>query len=219
MCRGVERGGLVRVKHEIPDVVVRRLPLYIRTLADLLAEGTTTVSSTSLGETIGVTAAQIRRDLSYFGKFGKQGKGYDVRSLIDQIKQILGLDRTWPVVVVGIGNLGEAVASYRGFEANNFPIVALFDHSPQRIGGRVGDLTIQSIDELPAQVRRLDARIAIVTVPATSAQEVADRLVAAGIRSILNYAPAIVVVPPHVKVRNIDPIAALQSMSYYLDGE
>jgi redox-sensing transcriptional repressor len=214
-----ERGRVVKVKHEIPDVVVRRLPLYIRTLSDLLADGITTVSSTSLGETIGVTAAQIRRDLSYFGKFGKQGKGYDVRSLIAQIKSILSLDQTWPVAVVGIGKLGEAVAQYHGFETNNFPIVALFDHSPQRIGQRVGDLTIQSIEDLPAEVRRLDIRVAIVAVPAATAQEVTDLLVAAGIKAILNYAPAILQVPPSVKVRNIDPIAALQSMSYYLDED
>lgn len=205
------------IKELIPDVVVRRLPLYIRTLSDLLVAGMTTVSSTSLGDTIGVTAAQIRRDLSYFGKFGKQGKGYDVRSLIGEIKHILHLDQTWPVAVIGIGNLGEAVAQYRGFSTNNFPIVALFDHSPQRVGQRVGHLTIEGLDGLADTVRQRDIRVAILTVPAQNAQEVADLLVEAGIKAILNYAPAILQVPPHVKVRNIDPIAALQSMSYYLD--
>jgi redox-sensing transcriptional repressor len=209
----------VRVRHDIPDVVVRRLPLYIRTLSDLLADGLTTVSSTSLGETIGVTAAQIRRDLSYFGKFGKQGKGYDVRSLIEEIKHILNLDQTWPVAIVGIGKLGEAVAQYHGFATNNFPIVALFDHSPHRVGHAVGDLRIQHMDALPAEVRRLHIRVAILAVPAAQAQASADTLVAAGITSILNYAPVILQCPPHVKVRNIDPIAALQSMSYYLADE
>lgn len=209
----------MKIRHEIPDVVVRRLPLYIRTLSDLLTDGTTTVSSTSLGEMIGVTAAQIRRDLSYFGKFGKQGKGYDVRSLIGQIKQILNLDQTWPVAIVGIGNLGEAVARYRGFGTNNFPIVALFDHSDHRVGQRVDHLTIQPLSAVTGEVTRHQIRIAILAVPATAAQEVADRLVAAGITSILNYAPAIIQVPPSVKVRNIDPIAALQSMSYYLADE
>lgn len=210
---------LAKTKHDIPDVVVRRLPLYIRTLSDLLADGMTTVSSTSLGEMIGVTAAQIRRDLSYFGKFGKQGKGYDVRSLIGQIEQILNLDQTWPVAIVGIGNLGGAVARYHGFGTNNFPIVALFDHSQHRVGTRVEKLVIKSMADLPAEVQRHSIRIAILTVPSAVAQEVTDQLVAAGITSILNYAPAIIQVPPHVKVRNIDPIAALQSMSYYLDEE
>jgi redox-sensing transcriptional repressor len=208
---------VAKVRQEIPDVVVRRLPLYIRTLSDLLAEGTTTVSSTSLGDTIGVTAAQIRRDLSYFGKFGKQGKGYDVRSLIEQIKTILGLDQTWPVAIVGIGKLGEAVAQYHGFSASNFPTAALFDHSPQRIGRRVAGLTIKAIDEMPQEVARLGIRIAVLAVPSANAQDVTDRLVAAGITAILNYAPVILQAPPNVKIRNIDPIAALQSMSYYLD--
>jgi redox-sensing transcriptional repressor len=214
-----ERGELVKVKQEIPDVVVRRLPLYIRTLTDLLAAGVTTVSSTSLGETIDVTAAQIRRDLSYFGKFGKQGKGYDVRSLIAQIKQILNLDQTWPVAIIGIGKLGEAVALYHGFGSNNFPILALFDHSPHRVGRRVGELTISPIESLAEEVHRLDIRVAILAIPASTAQEVTDQLVVAGIKAILNYAPVILQVPEHVKVRNIDPIAALQSMSYYLDLE
>jgi redox-sensing transcriptional repressor len=208
----------VVVKQDIPDVVVRRLPLYVRTLSDLLADGTATVSSTSLGDTIGITAAQIRRDLSYFGRFGKQGKGYDVRSLRDQIKSILGLDQTWPVAIIGIGKLGEAVAQYHGFSASNFPTVALFDHSPQRIGQEVAGLTVKSIADLAGEVRRLGIRVAVLTVPATSAQDVTDRLVAAGVTAILNYAPAILQVPPTVKVRNIDPIAALQSMSYYLDA-
>lgn len=206
----------MKIRQDIPEVVVRRLPLYIRTLSDLLAAGITTVSSTSLGDTIGVTAAQIRRDLSYFGKFGKQGKGYNVRSLIEEIKHILNLDQTWAVAVVGIGHLGEAVAQYGGFGSNNFPIVALFDHSPHRIGTRIGNLSVQSIDELPAAVRQHDIRVGILAVPGATAQEVTDRMVAAGIRAILNYAPVILQAPPHVKVRNIDPIAALQSMSYYL---
>ena len=209
----------MKLKQDIPEVVVRRLPVYIRTLSDLLAAGVTTVSSTSLGDMIGVTAAQIRRDLSYFGRFGKQGKGYNVRSLIAEIQNILNLDQRWAVALVGIGHLGEAVAHYNGFAANNFPIVALFDHSPHRIGQRVGDLTIQSIDELAATVQRQDIRVAIVAVPAATAQEVTDRLVAAGIKAILNYAPVILQVPPSVKVRDIDPIAALQSMSYYLDED
>lgn len=213
------KGVPVKVRQDIPEVVVRRLPLYIRTLSDLQAAGITTVSSTSLGDTIGVTAAQIRRDLSYFGKFGKQGKGYNVRSLIQEIKHILNLDQTWPVAVVGIGNLGEAVAQYRGFATNNFPIVALFDHSPQRVGQRVGHLTIQPMDRLPEEARRQDIRVAIMTVPANSAQDVTEQLVAAGIRTILNYAPVILQAPPRIKVRNIDPIAALQSMSYYLSDE
>lgn len=206
----------MRVKHEIPDVVVRRLPLYIRTLSDLLAAGMTTVSSTGLGETIGVTAAQIRRDLSYFGKFGKQGKGYDVRSLIDQIKVILNLDQTWPVAVVGIGNLGEAVVRYRGFASNNFPIAALFDHGTHRVGQQIDGLPIHALVDMPEIVHEQGIKIAILAVPAAAAQEVTDRLVAAGVTSILNYAPVILQVPATVKVRSIDPISALQSMSYYL---
>jgi redox-sensing transcriptional repressor len=202
-----------------PDVVIRRLPLYARSLRYLLQEGITSVSSQELGDRINVTAAQIRKDLSYFGEFGKQGIGYDVEKLLDQIERILGLNQEWPVALIGIGHLGEAIARYEGFRRQGIRIAALFDSDPAKIGLEVNGLPIMGDAQIPATMHDQGIRLAILAVPASRAQEVTDMLVAAGVRAILNYAPVIIQVPENVWVRHIDPVATLHSMTYYLARE
>jgi redox-sensing transcriptional repressor len=202
-----------------PDVVVRRLPLYARSLRYLLQEGIHSVSSQELGDRINITAAQIRKDLSYFGEFGKQGIGYDVEKLLQHIEGILGLTHDWSVVLVGVGHLGQAIARYEGFRTKGLRIVALFDNDPAKIGQEIEGLAIMPDEQLGDIVRTHDVRLAIVAVPATRAQDVTDMLVAAGVRAILNYAPIIVQAPADVWVRYIDPVAVLHSMTYYLARE
>ena len=209
---GVEQNG-------IPDIVIRRLPIYARSLNYLYNEGVETVSSGELGNRLGVSAAQIRRDLSYFGEFGKQGKGYNVGYLLAQVKGILKLDQDWPVVLVGLGHLGRALLHYEGLAEQGFHIEALFDHNPEKVHQRIGGMEIRGMEELPVVISRMGIKMAIMAVPARGAQEAADALVAAGIGAILNYAPLTVQVPPHVRIRHIDPIVALQSMTYYLDTD
>jgi redox-sensing transcriptional repressor len=199
-----------------PDVVVRRLPLYARSLRYLLLEGVESVSSQELGDRINVTAAQIRKDLSYFGEFGKQGIGYDVRKLLQQIEDILGLTQEWPVALIGIGHLGEAIARYEGFRQQGIRIAGLFDSNPTKIGKVINGMTVQRFDDAERVIREQGIRLAIIAVPARSAQEVTDRLVMAGVRAILSYAPTVLQVPEGVWVRYIDPVAILHSMTYYL---
>jgi redox-sensing transcriptional repressor len=202
---------------DIPDIVIRRLPIYVRTLKSLCDRNVSSASSEQLAEMIGVTAAQIRRDLSYFGKFGKQGKGYDTQMLVHAISGILKLDRQWPVVLAGLGNLGRAIANYRGFSPSSFNIAALFDRNPAHIGQMVGDLEILPIDEIATVMRNEDIHIGIIATPKIHAQETADIMVAGGAQAILNYAPVILKVPEYVTVREIDPVSALQSMTYYIN--
>src|SRR5690606_18680230 len=199
----MRRGG-------IPDIVIRRLPIYERTLKQMLSAGVTSISSEELGERIGVTAAQIRRDLSYFGKFGKQGKGYDVARLAEEIAHILKLDRQWDVALAGFGHLGQAIAHYRGFEPNAFRIAAIFARNPEHIGQQVNGTVVLDEAELTPVIREMGIKIGIVAVPAAAAQEVADRMIAGGVRAILNYPPVILKVPESVWVREIDPVSALQ---------
>jgi redox-sensing transcriptional repressor len=201
---------------DIPDIVIRRLPIYVRTLKTLCDRQVGSASSEQLAEMIGVTAAQIRRDLSYFGKFGKQGKGYDTQLLVEAISTILKLDRQWPVVLAGLGNLGRAIANYRGFSPSSFRITALFDRNLAHIGQHVGDLEILPIADLPAYMRDEGIQIGIIATPKIHAQETADLMVAGGVQAILNYAPVILKVPETVTVREIDPVGALQSMTYYI---
>ena len=203
-------------RSEVPEVVVTRLPQYVRILTRLLEEGAEVVSSQQLGEKLQVTPAQIRKDLSYFGRFGKQGRGYSVRHLLDRLRDILSLNTHWNVAVVGVGRLGRAILSYPGFTPDGFHLVAAFDASPNVVGQRVGDLTIHSMSNLEDVVSRQAISIAIVAVPAMHAQKVIDRLVESGIRAILNYAPTSPQVPDGIRIRNIDPVIALQSMTYYL---
>ncbi|MDA0256310.1 MAG: redox-sensing transcriptional repressor Rex [Chloroflexi bacterium] len=204
---------------EIPEVVIERLPVYLRVLHRLQRDGHSVISSQDLGEELGVTPAQIRKDLSYFGRFGKQGRGYSVQRLIDELRQILGLEQRWRMALVGAGQLGQAIASYRGFGPQGFDLVAIFDASPSLVGATVAGQSVQSVDTLDERLRDSPVEIGIVAVPAEHAQEVIDRLVRAGVRAILNYAPRAVQVPKHVHVRQIDPAAALQSMTYYLKGD
>jgi redox-sensing transcriptional repressor len=208
--------GQFDASEAIPDIVIRRLPVYARSLQHMLDEGAETVSSSDLGARLGVSAAQIRRDLSYFGEFGKQGKGYKVDFLLEQINQILGLNREWDMALVGLGHLGRALLHYDELRDNGFCISALFDHNPDKVGQKVGDMRIHNISDLAQVLAEHKIKIAIIAVPAAGAQEVADALVAAGVGAILNYAPITVQVPSHVRIRHIDPVVALQSMTYYL---
>ena len=197
-------------------MVVLRLPQYVRALSDLLRRGVTVVSSHQLGEHLQMTPAQIRKDLSYFGRFGKQGRGYPVNYLLDELRQVLGLERKWNSCLVGVGRLGRAIINYPGFTPEGFNIVAAFDSSAAEIGESVGSLVIQPIHELEPTIRERDIRIGIVAVPATHAQDVIDQLVGFGVKAMLNYAPIGPQVPDGVRIRNVDPILALQSMTYYL---
>ncbi len=202
-----------------PDVVVRRLPLYARTLAYLQAQGVASVSSQDLGTLINVTAAQIRKDLSYFGQLGKQGIGYNVDELLQHINTILGLSQDWNVVLVGVGQLGQAIARYSGFAERGIHIVGLFDADPGKVGTELAGLTIRDVREIGTVVRNEQVRLAIVAVSAAQAQDVVDMLVAAGVEAILNYAPVNVRTPDGVWVRHIDPVSLLHSMTYYLARE
>jgi redox-sensing transcriptional repressor len=216
---GNGRRGVIGVDGNdvIPDIVIRRLPIYVRTLRALREGGIASVSSDELADHIGVTAAQIRRDLSYFGKFGKQGKGYDVGFLAETIGHILKLDRQWDVALAGFGNLGRAIAHYRGFVPSSFRIAAIFDRNEDHVGQEVDGLTIQRPERIAEEIARLGIKIGIVAVPGAAAQDVADRMVAGGVQAILNYAPVVLKVPPEVTIREIDPVGAMQSMTYYLD--
>lgn len=201
---------------EIPDVVIDRLPMYARALAVLESSGREVVSSQELGSQLGVTPAQIRKDLSYFGRFGKQGRGYNVRRLREELHQILGLDRKWTMVVVGVGQLGRAVLSYAGFAPQGFNIVEAFDVDPSVIGQGIDHLVIKPVEQIREALAGRPVDIGIVATPAASAQSVIDALVECGVKAILNYAPIAAHVPPHVHVKDIDPVLSLQSMTFYL---
>lgn len=203
---------------EIPEVVINRLPVYVRALATLAQAGRDVVSSQELGQELGVTPAQIRKDLSYFGRFGKQGRGYNVPQLLEQLRAILGLDRSWRMVLIGSGRLGQAILSYGGFGPQGFQIVRAYDSDPAIIGRREQGITIADVAHLAADLRRDPVDVGIVAVPAETAQRVIDVLVAGGVRAILNYAPTAVRVASGVYVRQIDPVLALQGMMYYLKG-
>jgi redox-sensing transcriptional repressor len=207
------------VGEEVPEVVVARLPQYVRILKQLLDDGIQVANSQQLGEKLQVTPAQIRKDLSYFGRFGKQGRGYSVQHLLAELRQILGLNGDWNVVIVGMGRLGKAILSYPGFTPDGFHLVAALDNDPALIGEWVGGLTIRSSEELAQVVADHQITIAIVAVPSVHTQSVIDRLVECGVRAILNYAPIAPQVPEGVKIRNIDPVLSLQSMTYYLTSD
>ncbi len=200
----------------VPDIVIGRLPLYLRALTQLSQEGQTVTSSQELSKRLGFSSAQIRKDLSYFGEFGKQGTGYEISHLENQLRNILKVHRVWDMALVGAGDLGHAIANYAGFEPRGFRIAAVFDNDPAKIGTTVGQLKVQPLDELKETIRSKKIQVGIVAVPASSAQKTADLLIEAGVRAILNYAPTTLGVPPKVKVYDIDPVAGLQSMTYYL---
>jgi redox-sensing transcriptional repressor len=201
---------------EIPDVVIDRLPVYARALAALDRNGREVVSSQELGATLGVTPAQIRKDLSYFGRFGKQGRGYNVKRLLEELHQILGIDREWTMVLVGVGQLGRAILQYGGFAPQGFRILAAFDAHPEVIGDRIEGLVIQPVDQLGPTLDGMHVDIGIVATPAANAQSVIDALVQCGVKAILNYAPIAAQIPPGIHIKDIDPVLALQSMTFYL---
>ncbi len=201
---------------EIPEVVINRLPIYARALSELASRGEAVVSSQALGELLDVTPAQIRKDLSYFGRFGKQGRGYNVHSLLKKLREILGIDRQWRLCLVGVGRLGEAIAEYGGFGPQGFEIVAAFDANPDVVGRPIGGIPVHDIEHLDAFLKTARVDIGIVAVPAEVAQQVVDKLVGAGIRAILNYAPITAHVPRDVAIRHIDPVLSLQSMTFYI---
>jgi redox-sensing transcriptional repressor len=204
-----------RSRRRIPEATVARLPVYLRSLFEVAEAKTATISSERLAELAGVNAAKVRKDLSYLGSYGTRGVGYDVEFLLYQISRELGLTQDWPVVIVGLGNLGHALANYRGFPARGFRIVALVDADPGKVGERIGDLTVRHIEELPQVVAKERVAIGIVATPAAAAQDVATQLVEAGVTSILNFAPSVVSVPPHVSLRKVDLSIELQILSFY----
>ena len=204
-----------RGRRRIPEATVARLPIYLRSLYELSDGPGTTISSERLAEMAGVNAAKVRKDLSYLGSYGTRGVGYDVEYLLYQISRELGLTQDRPVAILGLGNLGHALANYRGFMARGFRIVAIFDADPGKVGERVGELTIHHVDDLPRVAAEESLSIGVIATPASSAQDVADRLVAAGVASILNFAPVVLTVPPYVSVRKVDLSIELQILSFY----
>jgi redox-sensing transcriptional repressor len=205
----------VRLRRKIPEATVARLPLYFRSLLEGQHAGLTTISSERLAELAGVNAAKVRKDLSYLGSYGTRGVGYDVEYLLFQMSRELGLTQDWPVVIVGVGNLGHALANYGAFGDRGFPIVALCDADPRVVGTEVHGVIVRHIDDLPELAEELGIAIGIIATPASVAQEVADRLVAAGVSSVLNFAPTIISVPEDVSLRKVDLAVELQILSFY----
>jgi redox-sensing transcriptional repressor len=201
---------------KIPDIIISRLPVYLRALQHMADNGLKTTSSQELGEHVGISAAQIRKDISQFGEFGKQGTGYSIEYLLDKLREILKVDRRWDVIIVGAGDIGHALARYQGFANRGFNVVMIFDKDKTKVGQKIGDFTIEDINNLVEKVKAADIKIAMLTLPAPAAQEVADKLVQAGVKAILNYAPINLNVPKNVKVQYIDPATHLQRMTYYL---
>ncbi len=200
---------------EIPDIVVSRLPIYLRALTRLASLGQEITSSHELGQRLGISSAQIRKDLSHFGEFGKQGTGYRIDFLIDQLRRILKVDRDWEVVLVGAGDIGSALVRYNGFRDRGFNIRLIFDNDPAKIGQSLSGYTIQDTAYLEALMRQHGIILAMLAVPAEAAQAVTDQLVKAGARGILNYAPINLVTPEEVRVQYIDPVVHLQRMTFY----
>ena len=192
-----------------------RLPLYLRSLAEAAAEGLTTISSERLAELAGVNAAKVRKDLSYLGSYGTRGVGYDVEYLLYQMSRELGLTKDWPVVIAGAGNLGQALANYGGFSDRGFPVVALVDNDPTKVGQTVNGSPVRHLDELDDIVAEHGKIIGIIATPAAVAQDVAERMLAAGVESVLNFAPAVVTVPEGIGLRKVDLAVELQILSFY----
>lgn len=201
---------------DVPDIVIGRLPIYLRALTLLCEEGQEFTSSQELGAKLGIGSAQIRKDLSHFGEFGKQGTGYEIEYLKEQIARILHVDRDWSVALIGFGDLGQAIAHYGGFASKGFHIEAIFDNDPTKIGQKVGDKVVHDIKSFRKEISQKKIRMVIIAVPASAAQEVAELSIEAGIEAILNYAPITLNVPDNIQVQYIDPVIHLQRMTYYL---
>lgn len=204
------------MNERIPEGVIERLPAYLNVLIQLREDGVLTVSSARLGELTSVNPAQIRRDLTHFGSFGKRGVGYDIPMLVERIQRILGSDHVHRLALVGAGNLGAAIAGYNGLRQHGFMVTAIFDSDPAKVGMRIGEISVQSMDDLAPTLRSQDIRIGVIAVPPEAAQQVADMLTAAGVRVILNYTPVIVRVPEDVTLHNTDPVQELLHTLYYL---
>jgi redox-sensing transcriptional repressor len=202
---------------KIPDIIIGRLPIYLRALQRMSEKGMKTTSSQELGEHVGISAAQIRKDISQFGEFGKQGTGYSIDFLMDKLREILKVNRMWEVVIVGAGDMGHALARYQGFTNRGFRVMMIFDNDPAKIGQKVAGLTIEDTTKMVERIRSARIKMAMITVPASTAQAVADKLVQAGVKAILNYAPTSINVPSGVHVQYIDPSTHLQRMTYYLE--
>jgi redox-sensing transcriptional repressor len=207
--------GAVSAFPDLPEATVARLPEYLRALHNLGESGADTVSSEGLAAAAGVNSAKLRKDLSHLGSYGTRGVGYDVALLIEQIEFVLGLDQRRAVGLVGVGNLGHALAGYDGFVSRGFKIVALFDADPDKVGEQIHGLTVRHIDELPKIASEENVAIGVIATPAGAAQAVADDLVAAGVTSILNFAPCVLSVPPGVDVRKVDLAIELQILSFH----
>jgi len=203
-------------KRDIPGIVIGRLPIYLRAIQRMAQEGQRVTSSKELGERLGVSAAQIRKDLSQFGEFGKQGTGYNIKYLSEQLRRILNLDVVWDMAIVGAGDVGNALAHYQGFRDRGFQATMIFDNDSGKIGKKIGNLIVQDISEMSKAIQQASIKVAMVATPANHAQEVTDQLVEAGVKAILNYAPIQISVPEGVRVEYIDPPTHLQKMSYYL---
>ena len=201
--------------HGIPEATVARLPVYLRALFALAENGTATVSSEELAVAAGVNSAKLRKDLSHLGSYGTRGVGYDVEYLVYQVSRELGLTQDWPVAIVGLGNLGRALANYGGFASRGFRVAALLDSDPAVVGTQIASLTVQPADEMEAVVRQHQVSIGVIATPAGAAQKVCDRLVATGVTSILNFAPAVVAVPEGVDVRKVDLSIELQILAFH----
>ena len=203
-------------KIQIPEDTVKRLSLYLRNLKYLAKEGVETISSEALAQDIYVSAAQVRKDLSYFGDFGTRGVGYSVRNLISKIESILGLDKRWSLALIGVGRLGSALLNYRGFQQFGFRFLAAFDNNPKKIGKVIGGVKIESYSEIERIIKKKRIKIAVITVPAPVAQEVTDRLVKVGIKAILNFSPRYLNVPPNVSIKTVDIAMEVGNLTYYL---
>ena len=203
---------------DIPDIVIGRLPIYLRELHRLaIEEEKQTTSSHELGKRLGISSAQIRKDLSHFGEFGKQGTGYHINYLIEQLQQILHLTQEWPVALVGAGYLGHALAHYDGFQHRGFHIRWIFDNDPAKIGVEMGGLVVQPISELEETIRRELVKVAILAVPISAVQKITDTLVECGVKAILSYVPVHLEVPPDIQVSYSDPVVQMQRMTFYLE--
>ncbi|MCW5876436.1 MAG: redox-sensing transcriptional repressor Rex [Anaerolineales bacterium] len=202
---------------QIPDIVIGRLPVYLRALVQMGQEGRQVTSSQELGERLGISAAQIRKDLSQFGEFGKQGTGYNIEFLSKQLSEILKVNRVWDVAIVGAGDIGRALAGYSGFSERGFRIAMIFDNKPELVGSEAAGFMIKDGRQLRDEIAAAGIKIAMIAVPATQAQDVVNQLVEAGVRAILSYAPVHLSVPAGVRVQNIDPSIHLQRMTYYLE--
>lgn len=209
--------GIRMETKKIPDIVVARLPRYLQVLQHMQQEKLVTTNSKVLGDRLGISAAQIRKDLSQFGEFGKQGTGYSVDFLINTLRVILNVTDAWKIVVVGAGDLGHALAHYQGFTNRGFQVSMVFDNDPRLIGKQIGAFTVQDTANLIDKVRAAEIHVAMLTVPASAAQKVAEELVKAGVTAILSYAPIVLNLPHNIQVQYIDPILQLQHMTYYLE--